>query len=124
MSPTRLPPEHIRDTRGAAMVIGWNVHNQSSDRISFQTLFYIIVHIISGNECEQYLKEFNISSEKVVCSEKISKQPYCPGESGGALVYKGYLIGITSWALLSCDVTMYTNMSSFKDFILSYVNLD
>lgn len=117
VSPVLLPlRNNIQDKPGAALISGWNAHSGNLNEAPVNHLFYRIVYIASKEDCERDLMQTNITSENVLCTEQIT-EGYCPGESGNTLTNKGYLIGLSSWGLSPCGVTVYTKMSSFISFI-------
>ncbi|KAF2886586.1 hypothetical protein ILUMI_19587 [Ignelater luminosus] len=122
VSPISLPLRSIQDNSGAALISGWNAYYGNLEKGPFKFLFYRIVYILSKEDCARYTMQTNITSENVLCTEQISKG-YCPGESGNTLSRRGNLIGLSSWGLSPCGVTVYTKVSSFTSFIKQFITV-
>ncbi|CAO1437133.1 unnamed protein product [Diamesa serratosioi] len=119
VAPINLPPPGFKVPHGSiATVSGWGVlvlHAESYP----DHLHAVDLPIVENDKCGHY---FEGDINKIIPSHICAGNPChnaLPGDTGGPLVYQGYLIGIVSWGFgFDIDTpTVYARVSEVLPFI-------
>ncbi|XP_022914387.1 chymotrypsin-2-like [Onthophagus taurus] len=116
----RLPPEDTLDGGLNFTLSGWGLtamYGQPPNKM--QT---IVLQSITNQEC--YAKYFHLElvgmlSSSNICTLNKEGEGACYGDSGGPLVFKGYQVGIVSWAIPCARgrPDVFTRVYSYMDWI-------
>lgn len=126
VAPIQIATTDFQHTLKDAFIIGWGVYNLDP-RTASPVLRYAKIDLLSNEECDDFLIDTGISSDKMICTDPRDSISVCGGDSGGPLVQydeSGILwqIGVTSWVSSNiCGTTEaasgYVGVRYFRDWI-------
>ncbi|XP_025836557.1 chymotrypsin-2-like [Agrilus planipennis] len=127
VQPIELPSQGA-PTSGDVVVSGWG---RTSGIISGapSVLQYVDLEVLPNEECAEdlvsVLGRSNPLDETMICTSGRQYAGVCSGDSGGPLVKDGVQVGIVSWGVSPCGITIapsvFTRVSSYSNWI--YNNL-
>jgi len=101
------------------VVSGWG--RLSSGGLLPNQLRAVKVGIISREECDNAYAAFGGITENMICAGVPGGgKDACQGDSGGALVCNGQLVGIVSWGIGCAEAEypgVYSNIANLRSFV-------
>ncbi|XP_018323883.1 chymotrypsin-2-like [Agrilus planipennis] len=121
----RLPCQNAIPS-GSVVLSGWGYTSSLDDELP-NILQYVEVDIISNEQCADDLITASGSADPLddtmICTNGHQNISSCGGDSGSPLVQNGIQVGIVSWGIVPCGVTVgstvYTRVSNYTDWIKS-----
>ncbi|XP_018323879.2 transmembrane protease serine 9-like [Agrilus planipennis] len=116
---------------GTAVLSGWGYTSSLANTLPM-ILQYVEVDIISNEQCADDLNTvlgtILALDDTMVCTNGHQNISSCGGDSGGPLVQDGVQVGIDSWGIVPCGVTVgpsvFTRVSNYTDWIISKLSSD
>ncbi|XP_017768609.1 PREDICTED: chymotrypsin-2-like [Nicrophorus vespilloides] len=125
----------ITEDTGNLILSGWGV-TDSSNEMSYTNLKVDrnlkilprkIEDLSDDKTCDGRLNNMGIErklEKENICTENKNGVTACKGDSGGPLVSNGKLIGIVTWGIVPCGVsivpTIYTGIKDYKTYLEKY----
>lgn len=127
IQPIKLPTMEDDDVVGRKGILaGWGVIDPTRPETYHESdvLMEVELEVSDRDKCA-YL--FSMVNERNICTSGMGPVGACAGDSGGALVSDGEVIGIVSYGTARCITqypTVFTRVSSFKDWIYENTDLE
>ncbi|XP_025835259.1 trypsin-1-like [Agrilus planipennis] len=124
VQPVVLPSQGA-DVSGSAVYSGWG-YTSDSDYDYPSILQYADVDIISNDQCADVLVSLVGSSEPLddsqICTDGEQNVAICTGDVGGPLVQNGVQVGVLSWGLSPCGVSIAPSVSTKVPSYVNWIN--
>jgi len=103
---------------------GWGTLSSGAGTLP-NVLYQVSMPVWSDSKCQAY--STNVHTPTQVCGGGPTNIDTCQGDSGGPLVVKHdaddswYLMGLTSWGYGCGGGGVYTRVSAFYDWVMTYI---